>query len=183
MAGAPNRGGQNQVPEGAQIGLGVRTAAVRNLHIQGALTQHDQQVRPCAQRPRLVSGGRQQRRAFLYACRRLQQERHRADRDRGRLRRAAGNHGPAQRHEVVDQRDGPGLRSLDANANLQLLGQLTIGAFVNEVGLEPLGGNLYRETLASGPVTLGVPVIPVSARSIRAIWRTPTSIRSRRSPS
>ncbi|HEX6610591.1 MAG TPA: flagellar hook-basal body complex protein, partial [Hyphomicrobiaceae bacterium] len=38
IAGAPNRGGQNQVPEGAQIGLGVRTSAVRNLHIQGALT-------------------------------------------------------------------------------------------------------------------------------------------------
>ena len=27
------------VPEGAQIGLGVRTAAIRNLHVQGALTQ------------------------------------------------------------------------------------------------------------------------------------------------
>jgi flagellar basal-body rod protein FlgG len=38
IAGAPNRGGQNQVPEGAQIGLGVRTSAIRNLHIQGALT-------------------------------------------------------------------------------------------------------------------------------------------------
>src|SRR3979409_1719937 len=37
-AGAPARGGQEVVPEGAQIGLGTRTVAVRNLHIQGALT-------------------------------------------------------------------------------------------------------------------------------------------------
>jgi flagellar basal-body rod protein FlgG len=44
----------------------------------------------------------------------------------------------------------------DANTDLQLLGQLTLGTFVNEVGLEPMGGNLYRETLASGNVTLGV---------------------------
>ena len=39
-AGRANRGGEDPVPEGAQIGLGVRTAAMRNLHIQGALTQH-----------------------------------------------------------------------------------------------------------------------------------------------
>src|SRR5690606_24742731 len=37
-AGAPDRGGQDPIPEGVQIGLGVRTAAVRNLHIQGAMT-------------------------------------------------------------------------------------------------------------------------------------------------
>ena len=33
----PNRGGQEAIPEGAQLGLGVRTAAIRNLHMQGAL--------------------------------------------------------------------------------------------------------------------------------------------------
>ena len=37
-AGAPSRGGQEAIPEGAQIGLGTRTASVRNLHMQGALT-------------------------------------------------------------------------------------------------------------------------------------------------
>ena len=39
MQGVPNRGGENPIPEGAQIGLGVRTAAIRNLHQQGALAQ------------------------------------------------------------------------------------------------------------------------------------------------
>ena len=37
-AGTPNRGGQDAIPEGAQIGLGVRTTAIRNLHMQGALS-------------------------------------------------------------------------------------------------------------------------------------------------
>ena len=36
-AGAPVRGGEASVPEGARIGLGVRVAAVRSLHQQGAL--------------------------------------------------------------------------------------------------------------------------------------------------
>ena len=38
VAGAPARGGEDPIPEGAQIGLGARPAAVRNLHMQGALT-------------------------------------------------------------------------------------------------------------------------------------------------
>ena len=38
LAGVPNRANQSVVPEGAHIGLGVKTSAVRNLHIQGALT-------------------------------------------------------------------------------------------------------------------------------------------------
>jgi len=38
LQGVPMRGGQAAVPEGAQIGLGVKAAAIRNLHMQGALT-------------------------------------------------------------------------------------------------------------------------------------------------
>ena len=34
----PTAVGKRPIPEGAQIGLGVRTAAIRNLHMQGALT-------------------------------------------------------------------------------------------------------------------------------------------------
>ena len=39
VEGVPNRGGENPVPEGARVGLGVRTVGVRNLHIQGPLAQ------------------------------------------------------------------------------------------------------------------------------------------------
>ena len=35
--GVPNRANQAIVPEGAIIGLGVQTSAVRNLHLQGSL--------------------------------------------------------------------------------------------------------------------------------------------------
>ncbi len=38
LQGVSNRGNQGVVPEGAQLGLGVQTAAIRNLQIQGALT-------------------------------------------------------------------------------------------------------------------------------------------------
>ncbi|HTJ01435.1 MAG TPA: flagellar hook-basal body complex protein, partial [Methylovirgula sp.] len=38
LPGVSARGANNPIPEGALIGLGVRTAAVRNLQIQGTLT-------------------------------------------------------------------------------------------------------------------------------------------------
>src|SRR6476620_11805959 len=37
LQGTSNRGSDNIVPEGSQIGLGVRTAAIRNLRAQGSL--------------------------------------------------------------------------------------------------------------------------------------------------
>ncbi len=37
-AGVSNRGSDSAIPEGAQVGLGVRTAAVRNLHVQGSMS-------------------------------------------------------------------------------------------------------------------------------------------------
>jgi flagellar basal-body rod protein FlgG len=39
----------------------------------------------------------------------------------------------------------------------QQLGQITLAAFANEKGLEAMGSNLYLETAASGPATVGVP--------------------------
>jgi flagellar basal-body rod protein FlgG len=38
LMGVSNRGRDATVPEGAQIGLGVRWAAIRSVNIQGALT-------------------------------------------------------------------------------------------------------------------------------------------------
>lgn len=39
----------------------------------------------------------------------------------------------------------------------ELLGQLTLANFTNEKGLEPIGGNLYLETAASGQPQIGEP--------------------------
>ncbi|MET0568921.1 MAG: flagellar basal-body rod protein FlgG [Hyphomicrobiaceae bacterium] len=156
VAGAPNRGGENQVPEGAQIGLGVRTAAVRNLHIQGSMTNTTNKF-DLALNGRgwfQVAGNNNE----LFYTRAGAFNKNAT----GQIVTADGYvvqpaiTVPQNATEVVINETGQVYVRSDANANLQLLGQLTIGAFVNEVGLEPLGGNLYRETLASGPVTLGV---------------------------
>jgi flagellar basal-body rod protein FlgG len=44
LMGVSNRGRDATVPEGAQIGLGVRIAAIRSVNIQGALTNTGNQL-------------------------------------------------------------------------------------------------------------------------------------------
>jgi flagellar basal-body rod protein FlgG len=156
-AGAPNRGGQEVIPEGAQIGLGVRTAAVRNLHMQGALTNTGNKLD-------LALNGRGW---FQVAS---------ATGDNLYTRAGAFNKNatgqivtadgyvvqpamtvPADATDLIVNETGQVYARVGATNTLQLIGQLTVANFANEAGLDALGGNLYRETTASGAAVLGVP--------------------------
>ena len=156
-----------------------RTAAVRNLHMQGALSQTGNKLDLALNGRGWFQVAGAERREPLYARRRLQQERDRPDRDGRRLRRAAGHdHPDRMRPRWSSTRRGRSTRASAPTNTLQLIGQLTLANFTNDAGLDPLGGNLYRETTGfrrgrdrrarrSG----------LRQRRSRAIWRTPTSIR------
>jgi len=156
-AGVPNRGGENAIPEGAQVGLGVRTAAIRKLHMQGALTN-------TTNRLDLALNGRGW---FQVAG---------ADGEMLHTRAGAFNKSadgqivtidgyvvqpamtiPDEATNIVVNESGEVFVRLEDQPELQMLGQLTLANFANEAGLEPLGGNLYRETQASGAPVVGVP--------------------------
>ena len=158
--GVPNRGGQEPIPEGAQVGLGVRTASVRNLHMQGSMTQTGnkldlalngrgwfQVVGPNGENFYTRAG------AFNKNA-------------TGQIVTVDGYTVqpamtiPTDATEVVVNETGQVYARVGAQATLQQIGQLTLANFTNEAGLEPLGGNLYRETLASGTAVLGVPADP-----------------------
>ncbi len=47
--------------------------------------------------------------------------------------------------------------AIDAAKNAIQIGQITLADFINPAGLESLGGNRYRETVASGPPVIGAP--------------------------
>ncbi len=156
-AGAPIRGGENAVPEGAQLGLGVRAAAIRKLHIQGSLTNTTNKLD-------LALNGRGW---FQVAS---------ADGEQLYTRAGAFNKNadgqivtidgyvvqpaitiPDDATNIVVNESGEVFVRIENEPELQLLGQLTLANFANEAGLEPLGGNLYRETEASGAPVIGVP--------------------------
>jgi flagellar basal-body rod protein FlgG len=156
-AGTPNRGGQEAIPEGAQIGLGVRTTAIRNLHMQGAMTNTGNKLD-------LALNGRGW---FQVAGPNSEQFYTRAGsfnkNATGQIVTADGYVVqpamtiPQNATEVIVNETGQVYVRVGTESALQLIGQLTLANFTNEAGLDPLGSNLYRETTASGTPVTGVP--------------------------
>lgn len=158
--GVPNAANAAIIPEGAHIGLGVKTAAVRNLHIQGSLVSTSNKLDLA-----LVgrgwfqiegSGGETMyTRAGAFNTN-----------ANGELvtidgyKVIPGITFPQDTSEVVIGRSGQVFARIGNDTALQDLGQLTLANFVNEAGLEAQGDNLFRETPASGPAIIGVPDDP-----------------------
>jgi len=157
MQGVPNVSGSSPVPEGANMGLGVRSAAVRKLHIQGALTQtgnaYDMAINGRGWFQILGPNNE-----VLYT--RAGSFNTNAN---GQLVTMDGYQVdpaitvPQGTVEVTVNQTGQVFAKLDTQINPQQIGQLNLANFANEAGLEPLGSNLYRETTASGTPVVGLP--------------------------
>jgi flagellar basal-body rod protein FlgG len=160
LQGVPNRANASIVPEGVNIGLGVKTSAVRNLHIQGNLISTGNKFDMA-----IVGSGWYQIEG--------------ADGETLYTRAGAFNTNatgqlvtldgfavqpaitvPVDAVEVVINKSGQVFARLDGQADLQDLGQLTLATFANEAGLSAMGDNLFRETPASGAANVGVPGDP-----------------------
>ena len=63
---------------------------------------------------------------------------------------------PQNTLEVNINESGQVFATLPGQTAPQSLGQLTLANFANEAGLAPLGGNLYRQTPASGDPVSGI---------------------------
>jgi flagellar basal-body rod protein FlgG len=160
LQGVPNRANQGIVPEGASVGLGVKTTAIRNLHIQGSLTSTGNKFDLA-----LTGNGWFQIEGAdgqtLYT--RAGAFNTNAD---GDLVTADGFSVqpaitvPADAVEIVVNKTGQVFARIEGQAQMQDLGQLTLATFANEAGLAPLGDNLFQETAASGPANVGVPGDP-----------------------
>ena len=155
--GVPNQGGQLPVPEGARIGLGVRTIAVRNLHEQGTLkgTSNPLDLAINGKGWFQITG---------------------PDGDTLYTRAGSFNLGPngeiitldgyilqpgfnvpIETTRITINQSGEIYAQLPGQFEPQQLGQLSLSTFANDAGLEALGDNLFRETPASGQPVAGFP--------------------------
>ena len=160
LQGVPNRANQNIVPEGASIGLGVKTTAIRNLHIQGSLTSTGNKFDLALTgngwfQIEGADGETLYTRAGAFNTN-ANGELVTAD---GYLVQPAITV-PVDAVEIIVNKTGQVFARIDGQAELQDLGQLTLATFANEAGLAPLGDNLFKETVASGPANVGVPGDP-----------------------
>ncbi|UXT56281.1 flagellar basal-body rod protein FlgG [Agrobacterium fabrum] len=160
MQGVPNRANQAIVPEGANIGLGVQTSAVRNIHTQGNLIETGNKLDVA-----IIGQGWFQIEAAdgstLYS--RAGAFNKNAD---GNLVTVDGYNVipniniPTDAQDITITRTGQVTARIGNAAEFTELGQLTIANFANEAGLKPLGDNLFSQTPASGAPVVGVPDDP-----------------------
>lgn len=158
--GAATGGAEARAPSGIQIGAGVRTGGVYRISEQGAMTQTDNRYDVAIEgqgffQVTLPSGETAYTRAGSFQLS-----------DQGELVTADGfavQPGitvPAGATDVVISRTGQVQVKVAGNAELQDVGQLQLATFVNEAGLEAMGGNLFTATPASGEPNVAAPGDP-----------------------
>jgi flagellar basal-body rod protein FlgG len=160
MQGVPSRANASIVPEGVNIGLGVKTAAVRNLHEQGNLVTTGNKFDLALTgkgwfQIEGADGETLYTRAGAFNTNATGQL---VTLDGYAVQPAITV--PLDAVDVVVNKTGQVFARIEGQVDLQNIGQLTLANFANEAGLSALGDNLFRETAASGPATVGVPGDP-----------------------
>jgi len=160
LQGVSNRGRDAIIPQGAQFGLGVRPAAVRSLQQQGAMS-HTGNTYDLSLNGRgwfQILGTDNE---TLYT--RAGSFSTNAD---GQLVTVDGYQltptivVPNNTLNVTVSQTGLVSAIIAGQPQPQQIGQLTTATFPNDAGLEALGGNLFRQTFASGQPIVGVPGDP-----------------------
>jgi flagellar basal-body rod protein FlgG len=160
------------VPSGAQIGLGVRTAAVYRIAEQGNLTQTENRFDLAIRgqgyfQVTLPSGETAYTRDGTFA---LSPE--------GTIVTADGfivQPGitiPQNARDVTINANGEVLATIAGQNQPQNVGQLQLAVFANEGGLEAMGDNLFLQTPASGAAQAGAPGAPGVGNVIQGFVET-----------
>jgi len=145
------------VPSGVQVGMGVRTAAVTRITAQGNLdiTENDLDLAIQGRgyfRVQLPSGDEAFTRAGNFSTS-----------PTGQLVTSDGYtvqpgiNIPSNAVDISINAQGSVEVTLDGQTDPQVVGQLDLAAFQNPAGLDPLGGNLFMESAASGTPSTGTP--------------------------
>ncbi|MVA24910.1 flagellar basal-body rod protein FlgG [Agrobacterium vitis] len=156
--GVANRANQSTVPEGANIGLGVQTAAVRTMNEQGELSETSNELDVA-----IVGRGYIQVQSpdgattFYTRAGALNKD------SDGNLVTTEGYKIipnitiPTDATEVKISESGEVSVLQGSSSTYTTLGQLETSAFVNPAGLKAIGDNLFEETASSGNPINGVP--------------------------
>ncbi|QAY77297.1 flagellar basal-body rod protein FlgG [Sphingosinicella sp. BN140058] len=152
--GAAAGGADNRAPSGIQIGSGVKTGGVYRIAEQGAMTQTSNRYDVAIDgqgyfQVTMPNGDISYTRAGSFQLS-----------DQGELVTtdgypvAPGITIPQGALDVSISKTGQVQVKMPGQAELQDVGQLELATFVNEAGLEAVGGNMFLQTAASGQPTV-----------------------------
>ncbi|GER08582.1 flagellar basal-body rod protein FlgG [Iodidimonas muriae] len=145
------------IPAGVQLGLGVKASAVSRIGAQGALIQTSNPLDVAIEgrgffAVTLPDGDTAYSRAGNFQ---LSEEGQIVTNEGFQI--DPGIFIPQEATDIIINEVGEVFAQLDGQTDPVSQGQITLVTFLNEVGLEALGDNLFRETAASGDPQLGIP--------------------------
>ncbi len=155
--GIPNSSGASAIPEGAQLGLGTRLAAIRNVHLQGPLANSGNKMDVAINGTGWFQVGGPDGETLYTRAGAFNTN------ENGQIVTMDGYEVlpamtvPANTIDVHINQSGEVYAQVAGQTTQTLLGQFSLASFPNSAGLEELGGNLFRQTVSSGSATAGVP--------------------------
>jgi len=146
-----------ELPSGLQLGTGVRTVATEKIHTQGNIIQTENALDVAINgrgffQILMPNGDIHYTRNGSFKLNSTGQIV-----TAGGLELEPGITVPPDALSITIGRDGTVSVLQPGNAAPTQLGQLQIADFVNPAGLEPIGENLFRESVASGAPVVGTP--------------------------
>ncbi len=155
--GIPNSSGASAIPEGAQLGLGTRLAAIRNVHLQGPLANSGNKMDVAINGTGWfqVSGAEGETLYTRAGAFNTNENGLIVTMDGYEVQPAMTV--PANTIDLHINQSGEVYAQVAGQTTQTLLGQFSLASFPNSAGLEELGGNLFRQTVSSGTATTGVP--------------------------
>ena len=148
---------QNQLPTGLQLGLGVRTVATSRQFTQGRLQQSGNQLDIAVNGTGFLQVSMPDGTTGYTRDGSLQVDSQGRLVTSGGLPIAGDITVPAEAQNVTISADGIVSAKLPGNPDPQQIGNIELASFINPAGLEPLGQNMYAETVASGAPNNGAP--------------------------
>lgn len=154
--GAPNSSGTAESPSGIQVGLGVKTASVQKLFVQGDLSNTGNQLDVAIEGDGFFQiqnpdGTNSYTRAGTFQLN-----------ETGQMVTSDGYvvdpaiTVPNDALKITIAADGTVSARIPGTTDASNLGQLTAVRFQNNAGLRAVGRNLYEETTSSGAPTTGL---------------------------
>lgn len=161
LPGVPNQTQDGTVPEGARLGVGTRVSGIRNVHKQGSVTQtgNDFDLAIVGRGWFQVMGPNDEILYTRAGAFNKNEQGQLVTLDGYQIESPVGEI-PQDAAEVRINEAGQVYALVGNDGVPQELGQLNIATFPNDVGLEPIGNNLFRETLTSGAPVVNVPGSP-----------------------
>ncbi|MCP1200916.1 flagellar basal-body rod protein FlgG [Notoacmeibacter sp. MSK16QG-6] len=160
LKGSSARADTGVIPEGAHLGLGVRSAAIRNVHEQGTLenTGNALDVALNGKGWFVITGANDETLYTRAGAFNTNAEGQIVMPNGMPLSDAITL--PPEAVAISIGEGGQVFAQIDGQTELQEVGQITLASFANEAGLIPLGDNLFRQSEASGEPVTGVPGDP-----------------------